>query len=508
MTQIGVNRGGKRCRKLALLTAFALAASAAPAAALRPVDEVRDGVFAVTEDSPQALSATISSDLHPDDSADAVVVTTGLKFPDLLAGGSLVGLLDAPLLLTTGDAASYDYLEGSVRSELERVANGATTVFILGGTAAVSTRLEEEIRQIPGVARSQRLAGPDRIDTAIAIANYVVDRSPSKKVIVARGFGGTAPYADALAGGAYAAATASPILLTETNRLSPATKAWVQGRQPGRSFHILGGTAAVATQAENELRAITPDVSRWAGVSRYETAIAVAKASALWNRPDPCDGTVDQFTVANGNAFQAATLAAAYEVPVLLSNGPNTDSARAYLDDATDCQPVIAVLGGGDINAVGTADALGAALGRGTPVGSRSNPFPLQQTAATDDGWDLSVVEVDLDADAEMAAESSVNDPPDSGNQYVLVRVRARRTASDEGYLNPLGFYVIGTSNTAYGAGSGNCFITPDALPSDNVQPGGTTEGNLCFEVSESEISSIVLYRDYFTDYIPYFKLR
>jgi putative cell wall-binding protein len=497
----------RRVRALAAVMVSAVVTTILPATAasgFAPGSEQRHRVFAVEGDDPASLAVEVSRDRHDDDSAGAVVVATSARFPDLLAGGGLVGVLDAPLLLTSGDPSGYDYVDSDTTEEIARVANGATTVYILGGTGAVSQRVEAEIREIAGVAGTSRLAGSDRIATAVAVADFVAARTTSTKVLVARGFGGTATFADALAGGAYAAATGSPILLTETSRLSPATRAWANARS-SRSYVLLGGTAAIAQQTEHELRAVAPGVARVAGADRYATAVAIARSASLWNRTEPCAGSVDQVSIANGNAFQAATIAAALKVPVLLSNGPNTDSALSYLSSES-CDSAVAVLGAGDIDAEGVARALGSALGRGEPVGSRQNPFPLGEAATTEEGWELAVEDANLDAEDEIAEDDEFAPEPDPGIRFVVISIRATNTTSETMYFNSLGMGLLADGSDVDGytyCGSG-----VDDLPSDrDVGPGGTIRGELCYEVPDT-VESLIAYWSYTGEYTPFYALQ
>ena len=61
----------------------------------------------------------------------SVVVARGDAFPDALAGAYLTGVVDAPLLLTRSDALP------TVTSDAI-AALGATKVYLLGGTSAIS----------------------------------------------------------------------------------------------------------------------------------------------------------------------------------------------------------------------------------------------------------------------------------------------------------------------------------------------------------------------------------
>jgi hypothetical protein len=196
-----------------------------------------------------------------DGSAAHAVLARADVFADAMAGGPLAGM-DGPLLLTpTGG------LDGGVRAELERVLPAGSTIYLLGGEAALGADIEEALAARWEV---QRLSGAGRHETAAAIADVVRDRSGSRTVMVARaGPDDGSPWADALAGGAYGARTGIPVLLTDTDRLSPATRDALVGVEKAI---VLGGAAAVSDAVAREL----PGMVRVSGPERTATAVAIA----------------------------------------------------------------------------------------------------------------------------------------------------------------------------------------------------------------------------------------
>lgn len=70
--------------------------------------------------------------------AGELFVTTGLNFPDALAGAAAAAAAGAPILLVPGTS-----LPGTVGDEIERLAPG--TVILLGGTAVISSTVESAI---------------------------------------------------------------------------------------------------------------------------------------------------------------------------------------------------------------------------------------------------------------------------------------------------------------------------------------------------------------------------
>lgn len=208
------------------------------------------------------------SQRNPAGSAPIVLLGRGDVFADSLASGGLQGRFDAPLLLTQTEA-----LNSGTAAELERL--GAQRVIILGGTNAVSSRVADQLRaEGYGV---DRVAGRSRIGTATAIAGRYLPGADT--AILARAFASgsdpTRAFADSLAAGALSANTGWPVLLSETERLSPETEAYLTRSAVSRVI-IAGGTAAISQAVEDRLTALGIEVSRAAGADRTETAFALA----------------------------------------------------------------------------------------------------------------------------------------------------------------------------------------------------------------------------------------
>ncbi|MHB8466517.1 MAG: cell wall-binding repeat-containing protein [Acidimicrobiales bacterium] len=186
------------------------------------------------------------------DSADVVVLASDANFPDALAAGPLAVAKHGPLLITPPDA-----LTSSVRAEIQRVVPPAATVYVAGGSLAVSPSVDATLRQ-DGYAVT-RLAGSDRYETAVAIANA---RGNPTTAIEVTGQG----FADALAAAPAATAIDAALLLTDGPQQASATATYM-ALHPGRRYAI-GGAASAAD----------PLATSIAGADRYATAVAVSKA--------------------------------------------------------------------------------------------------------------------------------------------------------------------------------------------------------------------------------------
>lgn len=199
-------------------------------------------------------------------SADAVVLATGEKFPDALAGSGLAGTIGAPILLTSRNA-----LIPAVMAEIARL--GATRVYILGGEQALSPAVAQAI--VASGRTVERIGGTDRFHTAALIAEKM-------KVLQGAEWQGMAffvrgdEFADAVAVSPFAYNAKIPILLVRSASVTARTSAAV-GSLPIGTGVIAGGTAAVSATVQARLTALGVVTTREDGPTRFETAVAVAE---------------------------------------------------------------------------------------------------------------------------------------------------------------------------------------------------------------------------------------
>jgi putative cell wall-binding protein len=254
-----------------------------------------------------ATSVAASRD-HRGSASDALLATAG-SFPDALSAGAMAASLDAPMLLTLTDE-----LPGIVAEELQRL--GVQTVWVLGGTAVISSAVEEDL-----AARGydvRRVAGENRYETAREVA-LASGPSASGDVVVALGDHPDAGRAwpDAVASGALAASPDRvPTLLTASDRLPAATEAALSDLGTQRVL-LIGGETAIDANVEQRLLDLGYSVERIAGSSRYETSVLLA-AEALARTP----ADQQQVVFATGgdfpDALAAGALAGALNSPLVL----------------------------------------------------------------------------------------------------------------------------------------------------------------------------------------------
>lgn len=108
-----------------------------------------------------------------DGPVDFVYVATGENFPDALAGATLASAQGAPLLLVNRDS-----IPAATIAALEDL--DANRIVILGGTAAVSNGVRDQLVPYASSGLVTRIAGPDRAATAAAIAAQLPEVQPGK----------------------------------------------------------------------------------------------------------------------------------------------------------------------------------------------------------------------------------------------------------------------------------------------------------------------------------------
>jgi len=161
--------------------------------------------------------------------ATAAVLARDDGYADALTGGSLASAKGGPLLLSDLEA-----LPAAVAAELTRALVPGSSVYLLGGTSALSPSLEQSVTALGFTP--VRIAGPDRYATAVAVAEALGNPST---VLLASGV----DFPDALAAGAAAAHTGAAVLLT-AGTAQPAATARYLADPPGITLYAIGGPAA------------------------------------------------------------------------------------------------------------------------------------------------------------------------------------------------------------------------------------------------------------------------
>jgi len=189
------------------------------------------------------------------------------------------------------------------------------------GSGTSTTAPTTSPRSSTGQGTLTRIAGADRILTAVAIsqAGFTTNQS-AQAVVLATGSG----FADSLAGGPLAAHFQGPLLLVPPSGLVDVVRAEIQRVLPtGRTVYVLGGPAAIASSVDTQLQAAGFTPVRLAGDDRFATAVKVAQT--LGDPPTVFE--VDGTNYPDG--LSAGPAAALSHGAVLLTSGSTSPAATA-----------------------------------------------------------------------------------------------------------------------------------------------------------------------------------
>ena len=199
-----------------------------------------------------ATAVAVSKATYPS-GATNVYLATGTNFPDALAGAALAAVAGGPLLLT--DPKS---LPSETAAEITRLHPSA--IVVLGGTTAVNAQVAAAAVTAAGGATLSRIQGPDRYQTADAVASALVavkgGTTAGNGVLLATGL----DFPDALAGAAWAGKTDRPLLLTPSSYITPQTWQTIQSLA-APSAVVLGGTSAITAAVASGLTSGNPPTS-------------------------------------------------------------------------------------------------------------------------------------------------------------------------------------------------------------------------------------------------------
>lgn len=175
-------------------------------------------------------------------------VATGANFPDALAASPLAAAQSWPLYLVPASGIS-----AATQASMDDA--GVTDVILLGGTAAVSSDIENALKSAHGASHVTRLEGLNRFDTAAIVAAYGVEHAGLSYNGLAIATGENFP--DALAGGVLQGRAGSVMLLTRKAFLSAETAAVIEANTHVISeVRFLGGTGAVSQDVRDAVLAM------------------------------------------------------------------------------------------------------------------------------------------------------------------------------------------------------------------------------------------------------------
>lgn len=294
------------------------------------IEKTVDRIFGSNRCETAFRSADLLLKLNETETFDSILVASGGNFPDALSGSYLAAVADAPILLLQPKRMQevLDYISTHLSTD--------GTVYILGGTSAVSEEFENALGA-KGIS-SRRLCGTDRYLTSLVILKAADEllrareEQPGDQLLVCTG----KSFADSLS----ASATGLPVLLvkgTETS-LTQAQREYVASMPGSTRIYLIGGTGAVSEALEAELSSYG-EVVRISGSNRIETSVKVAETFFA---------DTDTVTLACSTNFpdglSGGPLAYTLRSPLLLVNKGKEDLVRNYVEQNKICNGI--VLGG------------------------------------------------------------------------------------------------------------------------------------------------------------------
>ncbi|MCA0173264.1 N-acetylmuramoyl-L-alanine amidase [Bacillus sp. RAR_GA_16] len=189
--------------------------------------------------------------------SEKAVILTRADMPfDALASSGLAGVKQAPILLTGSTK-----LDSNVSKELDRL--GAQKIYLLGGTAAISQEIENELKQKYTVTR---VKGSNRFETANAI-NHAAGLDQTSTAIIVNGM----KVADSLSASSVAAIKNYPIYLSAVSK-APKLPSTI------KTVYLIGGSSVLTEDVRTQLEQQGKKVVRLSGKDRFLTNLAVNKA--------------------------------------------------------------------------------------------------------------------------------------------------------------------------------------------------------------------------------------
>ena len=234
-------------------------------------------------------ASAIAANAFSGTTAANVVIARGDDFADALSGAYLAGLVGGPVLLTSTASVPQ-----STKDRL--TALGAKTVYLLGGTSAISSAVADDLAKNYTVTR---ISGADRFETASKVAQQpntagIGTVAGAKTAIIASGEG----FADALAAGGPSFAAKFPIILTNKASLPTFSSSALTALGIKHAL-VVGGTSAITSAVVDQLTQLGIPSDRIAGNDRYETSTKLAD----WEANNLTGWSTSQVDVANGDVF-------------------------------------------------------------------------------------------------------------------------------------------------------------------------------------------------------------
>ncbi|WP_420445893.1 cell wall-binding repeat-containing protein [Candidatus Poriferisodalis sp.] len=200
---------------------------------------------------PSAASVAVAQRMGPPGAMPGhgrtVIVASSEVFADAMVAGPFSARGGHPVLLTPPDE-----LDDGVKSYVSQ--SGAEHVIILGGTAAVSSSVQDELAALDMAVT--RLGGTTRLHTAQFVADFLQGKytEAAGEPCFDRSTAGLAtawvPF-DAFGAGPLLGKLCAPLLLTDPKQMDPAIERWI--KRSSDALLVFGGKTAVSSHALADL---------------------------------------------------------------------------------------------------------------------------------------------------------------------------------------------------------------------------------------------------------------
>ncbi|WP_434511767.1 cell wall-binding repeat-containing protein [Desulfitobacterium sp. AusDCA] len=202
---------------------------------------------------------------------------------------------------------------------------------------AIASAKTDTSSNIPAPDQVERFAGSDRYSTAVQISQNGWKQAD----IAVLSSGNDKNLVDALTAAPLAATKKAPLLLTQGDALNSSTKAEL-ARLGVKTIYVTSGLGVISQAVLNELMIMNIDVKPLGGSDRFATSINIAKE--VNSAPS---SLVVATAFSNADALAIASIAAAHQFPIVLTNPESlTDSVKIYLDSIKSGVKQTYVLGG------------------------------------------------------------------------------------------------------------------------------------------------------------------
>ena len=409
MTRTGTRRALAAAFVASLIATSLTAVSLGPPASAAPSSTTR-----VFGNSRYATAAQVA--LRQFDEANrptqAVVITTGEKFPDALVAGPLAAAgTPKPMLLVQQSSVPTETLDAIELLDPQ-------DVIIVGGEGAVSSAVESQLESLVG-ADATRIQGFDRYSTAVAVSEVAF---PGAANTVFLAFGGNFP--DAVVAGSLGANEQAPVLLVEQNSVPSVVLQRLEELNPSE-IHIVGGPGVISDAVRDQVASatgVTP--TRIFGGDRHATSVA----GSVHAFPSGTD-TVYIATGANfPDALAAGPAAAADNAPVLLVQSACMPEVVRKEVERLGADTLV-VIGGPTVVSDATANMQSC-----EPLPRATISSDVRFTGGGDHGWAVYLNIHDVHGNAiAMGVQDDVKAPETFGKTVVHANV-VRNGVFDHGY--------------------------------------------------------------------------